>query len=991
MVTASNLNIVGQTYRGFRLTKAFPIPELQCTLREFIHEATGAQVMHVSNDDPENLFCLSFRTLPDSSDGVAHILEHTVLCGSEKFPVKDPFFSMTRRSLNTFMNAFTGSDFTCYPAASQVPKDFYNLLDVYLDAVFHPLLNHLSFLQEGWRLEFSTPQDPSSLLEYKGVVYNEMKGALSSSTTRLVETVNATLFPHLTYGYNSGGDPKDIPKLTFEKLRDFHRKYYHPSRCLFFFYGNMPIEGHLDFIAQQVLEKTAPESPLPQLEKQPRFAAPQDKVDYYPISSEEDPKDKTMFAFAWLTCHILEQQHLLALSVLEIILMDTDASPLKMALLKSGLCKQVNAYNEEEISEIPFVIIFKGCNPESKEELKNLTFKTLQDIVTQGIPKNLIENAIHQLEFYRSEITGNSAPFGLSLFMRSALLKQHGGQSEFGLMIHSLFEELREKLQKDPRYLENFITTYFLTNPHFACVTLLPDQELSTKEIALEQEALHAIHEKLKPHDIQDILNKSAELVDVQEKQKEGNLNILPKVSLTDVPKTVRVYPLSRQKLGHLDVFHHSCFTNSIVYTDLVFDLPDVAEEELPYVRLFAMLLSQMGSGGRSYAENLEYIQGHTGGVGAALGLNIQSKDCQQFYPSLHLKGKALYRKVDKLFPLLYDIVSSVDFTDIARLKEVILKHYTALESSLAQSAMKYATSLSASGLNAASKISNDWYGLNYYWMIRDLAHHFNEHAGALLARLQNLQNRLLGLEGAHLVLTCDQKMFEELVAHQFYNLEQLPQKQFSKWNGLYPLPIVKSHGRVISSPVAFTSRVIKTVSYVHSDAPALNIAAFLFDNLTLHTRVREQGGAYGAGAVCSTTAGQFYFYSYRDPQISNTLTAFEDAVQEVVAGNFDNEDLEEAKLEMIQSMDSPIAPGSRGELAYGWFREGRTQEMRQAFRDKLLQLTNHDIQSAVEKHILPNLSSSAAVVFAGRELLEKEEDILKQQGKNQLTSIEVI
>ena len=311
MTETPPLNIIDQTYRGFRVTKVFPIPELQSILTELTHEATGAQVMHLSNDDPENLFCLSFRTLPDSSNGVAHVLEHTVLCGSEKYPVKDPFFSMMRRSLNTFMNAFTGSDFTCYPAASQVPKDFYNLLEVYLDSVFHPLLNPLSFYQEGCRLEFSSPQDPESLLEYKGIVYNEMKGALSSSTTRLVEVINETIFPDLTYGYNSGGDPKSIPTLTYEKLRDFHAKYYHPSRCLFFFYGNMPLKGHLDFVAEQVLENAKPLPHLPPLKRQPRFKEPKVKVDYYPISPDEDPKDKTLIALAWLTCHVLDQQDLL--------------------------------------------------------------------------------------------------------------------------------------------------------------------------------------------------------------------------------------------------------------------------------------------------------------------------------------------------------------------------------------------------------------------------------------------------------------------------------------------------------------------------------------------------------------------------------------------------------------------------------------------------------------------------------------------------------
>ncbi len=615
----------------------------------------------------------------------------------------------------------------------------------------------------------------------------------------------------------------------------------------------------------------------------------------------------------------------------------------------------------------------------------------MEDIAREGIPRNLVDNAIHQLELYRSEITGNSTPFGLNLFMRSALMKQHGGSAEFGLMIHSLFDELRKRLKENPRYLEELIEKYFIYNTHFAKVVFIPDQELAAREIAEEQKTLNVVKAHMNKRDLQKVLDKSAQLAAFQEKQKEMDAEVLPKVTLADVPKKSRSLPLARQTVGNLEVFHHSTFTNGIVYTDLIFDMPDLPEEDLPYVRLFAMLLSQMGVGGRSYAENLEYIQGHTGGVGAALGLNIQGEDHTQFIPTFQIKGKALHRKVEKLFTLLQDIVTSVDFTDIPRLKEVILKHYTALESTIAQSSMKYATSLSASGLNVAGKVSNDWYGLNYFWMIRDLAHHFDDVVGELLAKLQGLQHRLLGLKGAHLLLTCEDAIFQEMVKAEFYGLSHLQNKPFIPWKGLYPLPRVVPQGRVIASPVAFTSKVFSTVSYVHPDAPALSIAAFLFDNVTLHTRLREQGGAYGGGAVSSAAVGQFYFYAYRDPNISSTLEAFEDAVKDIVDGNFDEADLEEAKLEMVQALDAPIAPGSRGDVAYGWFREGRTQEMRQAFRDRLLSLTRQHVQEAVARQIVPNFPKGSAVVFAGRELLEKEVELMKQQGKPLLSSIDVI
>ncbi|MES2272616.1 MAG: insulinase family protein, partial [Chlamydiota bacterium] len=300
----TSLSAVGQTYHGFVITQYLPLEELQSTLIELTHEPTGARVMHIANTDPENLFCLSLQTLPSSSNGVAHILEHIALCGSRKFPIKDPFFAMTRRSLNTYMNALTGQDFTCYPASSQVEKDFYNLLDVYLDAVFHPELKHLSFLQEGHRLEFVDPKNPKGPLQFQGVVYNEMKGAMSSIESRLGEAISKRLMPDLPYSHNSGGDPKDIPSLKYEELIEFHQLFYHPSRCLFFFYGNLPLAKHLDFILERALkgvQKIPQISPIP---LQPRFKAQIVAQDRYPIAQGESLDGKTQVAFAWLTAPI---------------------------------------------------------------------------------------------------------------------------------------------------------------------------------------------------------------------------------------------------------------------------------------------------------------------------------------------------------------------------------------------------------------------------------------------------------------------------------------------------------------------------------------------------------------------------------------------------------------------------------------------------------------------------------------------------------------
>jgi Zn-dependent M16 (insulinase) family peptidase len=976
---------VGQTHHDFLVTKATEIHELQCILLELVHLPTGAQVMHIANDDPENLFCLSFQTLPDSSNGVAHILEHTVLCGSKKFPVKDPFFAMTRRSLNTFMNALTGSDFTCYPAASQVSKDFYNLLDVYLDAVFYPNLNELSFLQEGHRFEFSDPKDYNSTLEYKGIVFNEMKGALASPSARINEMMNEALFPDLTYGFNSGGDPKNIPDLTYEELIVFHQTYYHPSRCLFFFYGNMPLETHLDFIAKHALDKVKKVSPIPPIPTQKRMTEPKRLIKYYPLSEDEDTYDKTLISFGWLTCHILDQREVLALSIIEIILMDTDASPLKLALLRSGLCKQASVYMDVDISEVPVQITLKGCNPENADSLETLIRETLQKIVKEGISLELVENAMHQLEFFRSEITGNHAPFGLSLFMRSALLKHHEGKPEDGLMIHSLFDQLRQTNLSNPKYLTGLIQKYFIDNPHFVRITLIPDKTLGAKEVQEEKEILQKIQTEMTLGEKKQIVEKALELTEFQKRQEDEDFDVLPTITLEDVPKAVRPYPLTQEKIGNLEVFHHSCFTNEIVYADLFFNLPSIDEEDLSLMRFLTILIAQMGCGDKKYVEVLDYIQAHTGGIAAYLTMFQDSNDLNKYQPVFALKGKALHRKTSKLFPLMHEMILKLDFTDHERIKEVLLKHYTSLNSSLQQSALKYAMNLSASGLDIQSKIANDWYGLDYYWKIKSIADDIDVQTPLLAKKLEKLHKRLVGLENPHLVLSCSATMYDELKGKGFYGLKDIDTTTAVNWRADFKLPIITDQGRVIASQIAFTSKVMKTIPYVHPDSAALSLASGLFENVTLHSIVREQGGAYGGGCSNNATSGLFCFYSYRDPNISKTLDAFDEAVEIVLKGEFSESDLEEAKLEIIQGQDAPVAPGSRADVSYAWMREGRTTEMRQAFRDRLLSLTKEDVIKAVRKHIKANLDKSVTVVFAGKDLLEKENAILIDSGKKPL------
>ncbi|MCB1107824.1 MAG: insulinase family protein [Chlamydiia bacterium] len=943
---------VNDRYKEFVYTKVLPIEELQMVLFQLTHLPTGARVVHLAADDPENLFCLSLQTLPNDSTGVAHILEHTVLCGSKKFPVKDPFFSMARRSLNTFMNAMTGADFTCYPASSQVEKDFYNLLEVYLDAVFYPELKEMSFLQEGHRFEF----DPN--LIYKGVVYNEMKGSLSNPETRLWQEITKYLTPDLTYAFNSGGDPLDIPHLTWDALKKFHSTYYHPSRAIFFFYGNLPLEKHLDFISKNALEGAEKLPPLEKIPKQKRFSKPIIKKGIYPGDNNQE-----FVSFAWLTCSLDNQEDALALALIDSILMETDASPLKDALLQSKLCTQADGYLDTDMSEIPYVIICRGCKEGSAEGLKKVIFETLKNL---KIRPDLVEAAIHQLEFSRLEITGDYGPFGLTLFMRSILAMQHGSLPENALTVHSQFKKLR-LLINDPHYLPGLIQKYFLENPHFLTHVFSANSELKQKEEDEEKERLKKIESSLSEKDREKIKKQTAELKEYQAKVESQSLECLPKIALEDVPKEVTDFPLNHEQVGQVTVFHHECFTNHILYGRVLFDLPHILYEDLPYLQLFLSLLPELGAGGRDYRDNLEFINAHLGDFQTSLNFYPQLDNPNILRPTFGFKGKALNRNIDKLFTLFTDTALSPDLKDKGRIKELILQIHTSLENRLNRSAMSYAIQRSVRIFSLSPYVGDALNGLIYFQFIRDLAKEIDKKLPHVMEKFLKLKDSLFHFTTPHLILSCDEKQYHTVMKEHLYNLPSLTPKPFKEWEGFSLPPSGKGEGFPIASPVAFSSLGMKTKTH----SPLLSISTDLMENIFLHKKVREEGGAYGAGANYNPLTGNYYLYAYRDPHIASTFQAFQDGIQTIAKGSFTTRDLTEAKLGIIQDSDAPISPGSRATVAYSYFREGQTRQSRQEFRDHLLHATKEEVKKEVEAFLDP--TSVIMTSFAGETLLKKE------------------
>jgi len=530
----------GQQLCGYTIKDISALETIDSKMIQLVHNKTKTRHIHILNTDKENTFGVFFRTVPNDSTGVAHILEHTVLCGSKKFNVRDPFFSMIKRSLSTFMNAFTASDWTMYPFSSQNQKDYYNLMNVYLDAAFFPNIDELSFKQEGHRLELVQTDENEQELEYKGVVYNEMKGAMSSPGQVLGRSLLAALYPDTTYRNNSGGEPSDIPQLTWKNLKDFHAQYYHPSNAYFYTYGSLPLEETLSYIEERVLDHFDYLNVDSKVPPQPRWDVPKEITQGYAYADPEDADKKNQACMAWLTCDIQDSFEVLVLTILEQILIGNSASPLRKALIESNLGSALadstgfDADNRDTL----FACGLKDIEKKDAKKVEKIIFSSIQALVDEGIDQGLIDSAIHQIEFHRKEITNTPYPFGIKLLLSFAGTVIHDGDPLSCVNIDDDLNALKEKIASG-QFLEGRLKQYFLDNPHRVLFILEPDTNLEQKNVEETKQELAKVLKQLSQKDIEQIQKDAKALEALQE--TEEDLSVLPTLELTDVPPEMEI------------------------------------------------------------------------------------------------------------------------------------------------------------------------------------------------------------------------------------------------------------------------------------------------------------------------------------------------------------------------------------------------------------------------------------------------------------------
>ena len=617
-----------KTHPAFEWQRSEEISSLNITMEEYVHKATGAKHFHLSSKNTENVFLVAFRTVPMDSTGVAHILEHTALCGSKKFPVRDPFFMMIRRSLNTFMNAFTSSDWTAYPFASKNKKDFNNLLSVYLDAVFFSRLHELDFAQEGHRLEFAEPENTDSELQYKGVVFNEMKGAMSSTNSVLWQTISKYVFPTTTYHYNSGGEPDHIPDLSYQQLLDFYKTHYHPSNAVFMTFGDICAFDHHEKFQEQALFHFEKLDINIEVKDEKRYLAPIYAEEFY--ASEESDKPQNHIVLAWLLGRSTDLGELFRAELLSSVLLDNSASPLLQALETSELGSSPSPMCglEDSNREMSMMAGLEGCLSESSEAVEKLIIETLQDVMKNGIPYAQVEAALHQLELNQREISGDSYPYGLQLILASLSTAMHRGDPIELLNIDPVLAELRE-LIKDDRFIPDLVQKLLLDNPHRIRLTLKPDPELAKRKLQAELDQLSAIKNSLADEEKLAIVEQSKVLAARQ--MEEDDPDLLPKIGLEDVPDSIsEPEPFDTTlKSSNAPASFYGQGTNGLCYQQVVMGIPQIDQELLDILPLYTSCLTEFGVGSRDYIETQAWQARVSGGINCFSSIRSDLMDVQ--------------------------------------------------------------------------------------------------------------------------------------------------------------------------------------------------------------------------------------------------------------------------------------------------------------------------------------------------------------------------
>ena len=940
---------------GFLLVGQQEIPELRIAASLYRHDKTGAELLSLQVDDPNKVFCITFRTPLSDSTGVPHILEHAVLCGSRKYPLKEPFVELLKGSLNTFLNACTYPDRTCYPVASQNLRDFYNLIDVYCDAVFYPLLKPVVFRQEGWHYAL---EGQKSGLSYKGVVFNEMKGAYSSAESLLFQQCQASLFPDTPYRFDAGGDPEQIPSLTYQRFVEFHKTYYHPSNSMIFFYGDDNPQERLRLMNLWLQDFERRDIPA-QIPRQPLKYHPQKIVKPFPSGSSSRAAAKGIAGVNWLLPGDKDPDSALAWSVLEHILLGMPASPLRKALLDSGLGEGIAGVGLEiDLAQLYFSVGLKGVEVQRLDEVEPLVLESLRAIIREGIDDRTRAASLNTIEFKLRENNSGRFPRGLMLLLRALTIWPYGGNPCDMIAFAAPLERLHHRLQSMPRLFEDMIERMLLENLHRTSVLLTPDPDLAKKQTEQEQERLNRFCQGLTESQREAIAAQAREVEEWQRTPDPPEARAaLPHLMRGDLDRHNMLIPCTCFETGGARILFHDIFTSGICYIDIGLNLHVLQQDRLACVPLLGRALIESGTAREDFVQLSQHIGQATGGIKSqtfASAIN-KSRDGSVW---LLLRGKALYRQVPELLSILADVLLTARLDDRERIRQLVAEEKAAWEQRLIPHGHQVVASRLRARFHVADWADEQMNGCSCLLFLREYERHDNR----LCSMLEEIRERIVTRNGMIVNVTADADGWKDIEPQVNEFINKIPDHRVAPvaWH-VQPVP---EEALCVPSLVNFVGAAVNLYEHGHIYHGSLQVAVHLVRTNWLWEQVRLRGGAYGALCSFDSMSGTLLFVSYRDPRLLETLEVFKGTAHFLRAVAHDAEQIERSIIGTIGDIDQPLLPDMRGLVSMQRFLNGNTDALRQKMRDEILTTGPEDILMCAL--MLEDVLREAAVTVLG-------------------------
>jgi presequence protease len=945
---------------GFELLREQFVPEINSTARFCRHAKTGAQLLSIINSDENKVFGATFRTPPSDSTGIAHILEHSVLCGSRKYPVKDPFVQLMKGSLNTFLNAMTFPDKTCYPTASQNLRDFYNLVDVYLDAVFHPRLTRQVLQQEGWHYEMD---EDESQLTYKGVVFNEMKGNYSSPDSMLMEYSQQSLYPTSIYGLDSGGNPRNIPDLTFDQLKSFHENFYHPSNSWLFFYGDDDPTERLRLL-DAYLGEFEPMKISSEIARQSQFVKPQHRSYSYAVDQNNDRPNGSMLTVNWMFDRAAGTELDLSLSILDRILIGSPAAPLYKALIDSALGEAVVGGGlDESLLQIKYSIGLKGIDHNDASKVEELIVQTLSRLAGEGIEEDTVQAALNTTEFRLRESNYGTLPRGIVLMLRSLNSWLYGGDPIAPLFFQSTIDNLKGRLAAKERVFEGLIKQYFLDNTHRTTVLVRPDPDLGSRDAAEERARLEAVRKAMTAAELSAVVADAKALKLKQETPDTPEaLATIPLLKLADLPRQNRTIPLAQEELRGTKILTHDLSTNGIVYLDVGFDLHTLPAEMLPYMVLFSRALFETGTSKQGFVQLTQRIGRTTGGVRPQL-LVSAARNSPEASAWLFVRAKVMPENSTELMTILHDVFLEAKLDDKQRVMQLIMEEKAELEGHVVPGGSTFILYRLGSRLHETGWVNEQMKGISYLFFLRELAARVERDWPAVAATLEQIRRTLVNRAAMICNVTADAANVGRFISELGGLLDALPRSEAAH-----------QHWRLSDGPRAEALTIPAKVNYVAKGDDLIRLgympsgATSVIENYLRATwlweKVRVQGGAYGGFCSADPRSGMFAFLSYRDPNLLSTLDVYDETSKMLRQTQLSEAELTRSIIGTIGEIDGYQLPDAKGYSSMVRYLVGETEAIRQQRREEVLATTARDFR--VFSDVLNKVAAGGRVVVLG-------------------------